>query len=333
MRDRPVGVSDGDLVAALAAGWGLDVRAVEYRPVGFGSYHWAVRAGDARDDVQAGDGSAPDAGPREFFVTVNALSGEPSTALRELGRAFDTALALRRDAGLEFVVAPVPDRTGATVRPLGSGHCLSLFPLVDGVAGDFGPHRSEDLPGMLDLLVRLHRAEAAPGTPSIAVVLPGRDDLDAALRDLGRAWTGGPYAEPARVLLSRRAAHLHDLLGQFDRLAGQVRDTSGSWVVTHGEPHPGNVIRGPEGLRLIDWDTVRLAPPERDLWMLDGDEDLLACYARATGHRVSPAALALYRLWWDLADIAVYVSELRGPHEATQDTTAAWTYLVGYLAG
>jgi len=67
--------------------------------------------------------------------------------------------------------------------------------------------------------------------------------------------------------------------------------------------------------------------------MLDGDEELLAGYTRATGHRVSPTALALYRLWWDLADVAGFVAGLRGPHEATEDTTAAWTYLNRCLAG
>src|SRR4029077_13351490 len=80
-------------------------------------------------------------------------------------------------------------------------------------------------------------------------------------------------------------------------------DTLGRWigagfsaeglVITHGEPHPGNIIRvapnadadglaaaddaaagatggaGPASgaIMLIDWDTVGLAPPERDLWM------------------------------------------------------------------
>lgn len=47
-----------------------------------------------------------------------------------------------------------------------------------------------------------------------------------------------------------------------------MRDTTPGWVVTHGEPHPGNVIRTSHGLRIIDWTTVQMAPPERDLWML-----------------------------------------------------------------
>ena len=40
------------------------------------------------------------------------------------------------------------------------------------------------------------------------------------------------------------------------------------WVVTHGEPHPVNVMQTDAGRVLIDWDTVAIAPPERDLWMV-----------------------------------------------------------------
>lgn len=66
--------------------------------------------------------------------------------------------------------------------------------------------------------------------------------------------------------------------------------------------------------------------------MLAGDSgDVLADYALATGRPVTPAGLALYRRWWDLADIAIYVDELRRPHRATEDITASWRYLTGYL--
>ena len=40
-------------------------------------------------------------------------------------------------------------------------------------------------------------------------------------------------------------------------------------TVTRGEPHGGNIMRVGRELLFIAWDTVALAPPERDLWMLD----------------------------------------------------------------
>jgi spectinomycin phosphotransferase len=89
--------------------------------------------------------------------------------------------------------------------------------------------------------------------------------------------------------------------------------------VTHGEPHPGNLIRTDAGLRLIDWDTVALARPERDLWMLDdGSPGCLGLFEELTGHEVSEPAVKFYRLAWTLSDIASFVEMFRSPHQETR---------------
>jgi hypothetical protein len=74
---------------------------------------------------------------------------------------------------------------------------------------------------------------------------------------LGQPWHGGPYSEPARQLLARHAPLLGRALARFDEL---VREAAGSEpvVITHGEPHPGNILRAAGGMYLIDWDTVGL---------------------------------------------------------------------------
>jgi hypothetical protein len=43
-------------------------------------------------------------------------------------------------------------------------------------------------------------------------------------------------------------------------------------------------------------------------------------------------ALELYRWWWKLADIAVFVAGFRGPHERTEDMAASWDNLARCLA-
>jgi spectinomycin phosphotransferase len=79
---------------------------------------------------------------------------------------------------------------------------------------------------------------------------------------------------------------------------------------------------------LIDWDTVGLGPPERDLWMVvseTGEESRR--YASLTGRAVDPARLAMYRLRWALDDISAYVNQLRTEHGRTADTEHAWLAL------
>jgi spectinomycin phosphotransferase len=288
----PPGVTSADLVPALAAGWDITVDELTFRPVGAGSYHWT-----------AGD---------RWWVTVHRADD-----FDLLDAAMRTAAALR----LDFVVAPV----GTPVRRLVPGYAVSVFPLVDGVAGEFGPHPPADLPAVTDLLIALH--DATPSVAGIAPVadlrLPGRSGL----LTPGDSWGPGPYAAAARDLLAAHTGTIRDWLAEYDDLVA----TLGSHrVVTHGEPHPGNILRTAPGLRLIDWDTVAVAPPERDLWMI-ADDAVFARYERATGHRVSPAAIDLYRLRWKLADILVYTADLRRPHRTGGDAEASLTYLTNYF--
>lgn len=99
-------------------------------------------------------------------------------------------------------------------------------------------------------------------------------------------------------------------------------------VLTHGEPHPGNLIETDGGWRLVDWDTTLVAPPERDLWIVEpGDGSVIGAYEAATGRPVLRSDLELYRLTWKLADIALFVAELRQPHGDTADIQESWAAL------
>lgn len=106
-------------------------------------------------------------------------------------------------------------------------------------------------------------------------------------------------------------------------------------MLTHGEPHRANLIVDGEGrLHLVDWDTVLVAPRERDLQMVL-DEHLTGWpeYASLAGDvALDYDALDLYRRRWDLADIAAFVAVLREPHTEDPNTTAAFRNLRGYLA-
>jgi spectinomycin phosphotransferase len=126
-----------------------------------------------------------------------------------------------------------------------------------------------------------------------------------------------------RALLAGAAGPVRRQLDALDRQAAAL--AARPPVITHGEPHPGNVIGVTSGpLILIDWDTVALAPPERDLWMVatrNGDE--LHQYTELTGRPVDRARLETYRLRWALDDISCFVRDLRAPHRRTPGTEHA----------
>jgi spectinomycin phosphotransferase len=323
VRDRPEGVDDPALARVLADGWGLAGWTLQYAPVGAGSYHWQAT------------GQAP--GDRRF-VTVDDLDDKGwlgrtrPAVLAGLRVAMDAAAALRR-SGLGFVTAPEPGLAGETVRPLGARHAVTVFPFLTGTPGDWGeplpaPERGE----LITMLAALHRADpAAARLPRVEPGLSWRGDLETALGELTRPWTAGPYAELARALLAGAAGPVRRRLDDLDRRAGRV--AAADVVITHGEPHPGNVIQTADGRRLIDWDTAGLAPPERDLWLVaTGSGDELSRYAELTGRPVDPAAMEFYRLRWALDDLACFVRDLRAPHGPTPGAQGDWQNLQATLA-
>jgi hypothetical protein len=294
------------LIGVLADGWGFDVDALDYAALGGGSYHWVVT------DVDGMRG----------FVTVDDLDrkpwlGDTRVAVFEgLRSAFDTARALR-DVGLGFVVAPIPTNRGETLRRIGPRHTVALFPFVNGHAGRFGHYDTAERAALLEMIAELH--EATPAVASVArridLGLPGRRDLEGALRDVNETWSGGPLSEPARQLLARHASDVAQLLASFDHLSAEVVSLRTDWVITHGEPHAANVMRTKESYVLLDWDTAALAPPERDLWMLAAD---------ATGPELDQVAVDFFRIMWDLKDLAAFTIVLRSPHRESADTLKAY---------
>src|SRR5258708_19152527 len=118
MRSPPDTFGEGEVIASLADGWGLSVANARYAPVGAGSYHW---------DVTDADG-------RRLFVTVDDLDEkgwlghDRESVFDGLRRAFDAAVALRRDGGLPFVVAPIPTARAQAVHRTDVRHALPLFP-------------------------------------------------------------------------------------------------------------------------------------------------------------------------------------------------------------
>ena len=118
------------------------------------------------------------------------------------------------------------------------------------------------------------------------------DELELAIDELAEPWTAGPYGERGRRLLDEHTESLLRLVEAYQRIADEVLAGRDRFVLTHGEPHPGNTLMTERGVILIDWDTALIAPPERDLWIVAGDDPHIAnAYTAATGVPVDDAAL------------------------------------------
>lgn len=65
------------------------------------------------------------------------------------------------------------------------------------------------------------------------------------------------------------------------------------------------------GWALVDWDTVAMDHPERDLWMLyDEERTAWGVYEKATGRTIDVIAAGFYRLAWKLTDLGELLPHL-----------------------
>jgi hypothetical protein len=323
----PEELTEETLRATLGRAWRVIVDSLDYLPVGWGSHHWA----------------AVDTTGRRWFVTVDDLTLRRHSDYEPLRAAYHrlaTALGAAgdlRDHGLDFVVAPVPtvDDGGPLARAT-DRYAVALYPHVDGDSFGWGPFTSpEHRRATLDMVTAVHTAPATARRPVPVddFAIPLRAGLVAALTaDATPADQTGPYARDAARLLAARAPALRERLVRYDSLTRLALTEPDRMVLTHGEPHPGNTMRTADGWRLIDWETALVAPPERDLWHLEpGDGPITAAYAAATGTRPVPQLIELYRLRWELTDIAVEADRFRRPHTGSADDAAGWQILRDYL--
>src|SRR4051812_14412983 len=181
---------------------------MDYLPVGFGAHHWV-----------AYDGSRP-----VLFITLDRL--EPKRRAEDLAAAYAGAVALRL-AGLEFVLAPLPGRSGSPIVRL-CGGALSCTPWRRGRAGG-----SLDVAWTSLALARLHALPPPNGIPNWEPLVAADFAAEVQL-SLARPWGPGPYAQEARNAVAGRVNELARWTLRYQELA--ARAGSRSWVATHGEP-------------------------------------------------------------------------------------------------
>ena len=233
------------------------------------------------------------------------------------------------------MIAPTATLTGDTLHRVAPRYSLALFPFVpvaerrstNGAASPFPHYEAPDeRAAIVAMLAELHRATPTVGSlpRTLDLEVPGRRGLDAAL--------GGSSAAPGTA---DRTRNRH---GRCSRVTLQTSSScsllrSGLRPTLRGvaqmgdharRPHARNVLRTEDGRGLVDWDTVAVGPPERDLWMLMDSSTDVALYEAQTGHELDTRAGDFFRLLWDLSDLASYLAVIRVPHREDEDTARAY---------
>lgn len=287
MFDPPHDLTDAEVLACVQENWASEATAAAYQPVGFGAHHWRV----------TGPGV-------DLFVTVDDLFPRHSRA--SLEGAYATAVDLAAQ-GLEFVLAGQTSQSGTMMVPLGD-RAASAVGWQNGATGH-GPFASESqASAWAARLARLHTAQAPGELPRWSPQVP-TDLADRLARAVASPWPE-PLGETARAAVADHMAAIERWAATYHR---QARDCDpATWTVTHGEPHTRNILKTARAEFLVDWESVKLAPRERDFAPLL--EAGLAWLPAYDGGTPDWQTVEMFDLEWRLDEIHQYAAWFRAPH-------------------
>lgn len=148
-----------------------------------------------------------------------------------------------------------------------------------------------------------------------------------------------PIAAKLAAFMRTRQREINHLVGRAEQLGSILRRKSLEYVLCHGDIHAGNLLISTTGeLFIVDWDTIVLAPKERDLmfvgagiggtWCSDRETFLFYQGYYGTGERtdVDRTALAYYRYERIIQDIAAFCEQLLLTTRGGADREQAYHY-------
>jgi spectinomycin phosphotransferase len=299
MLEKP-DIPDEKIIDCLRDEYGLKVVEVAFLPLGADRDTAVYRV--------LGDDATP------YFVKLRRGAFDEITVI---------VPKLLHDQGIQHVIAPLPTRSQQLWASLGEFR-LILSPFIDGRDGfevglsdrhwvDFGR-----------ALKSIHTAKAPPAITSRLQ----RETYSPKWREIVKRFQlqieETTFADPAAAELAAFLKFKQDvvsqLVGRAERLAAILQTQSLPFMLCHADIHAWNILIETNGaLYIVDWDTLILAPKERDLMFIGGglmghghtpEEEEALFYQGYGCTQVDPIALAYYRCERIVQDIAAYCEQI-----------------------
>lgn len=287
MLEKP-DLQDESIAACLRDRYGIPVAHLDFLPLGNDSNAWVYRV-----DADGGDA---------YFLKVK--SGRFSQSCLTIPRYL-------RDQGIRQVVAPLPTLTGTLFMCLEQFRLL-LYPFIDGWVGMDVGLSDRQWAEFGAVLQKIH-ATCLPDWLSAQL---RREDFVPKWSDLVRILSLGidePFADPYQRELAafwrQRRHEIAAIVSRTKELGQMLQQQPLPLLLCHADIHTANIlIDQDDRLFLVDWDEALLAPRERDLMFVVGDDIThtrqAALFFDGYGSaEINSLALAYYRYEWVVQEI------------------------------
>ncbi len=312
MLEKPA-IPDEEISRCLLNAFGLRAAELDFLPLGA--------------DVNTAVYRATAEGGQEFFVKLRGGEFNPASVAVPwfLGRQ-----------GFRQAIAPLPALMGGLWADL-PPYRVILSPYVRGrhaYERKLSEAQWREFGAALKQFHTTHfPAGVTAGTPS--------EDFSPRWREAVRGWLERirqesfrePAAEELADTLRLKEDEIRDLIEHAEQLARRLRSRPGEFILCHGDIHGWNLLIEESGrLYIVDWDTLVLAPRERDLMFIGAglgesgytpqqEEQLF--YQGYGGTEIDREAIAYYRTGRILEDIAAYCEQVFLSDEGGEDRRQA----------
>lgn len=303
MLEKP-DIDQGELEARLQLDYGLSANKIEFLPVG-ADYDSVV------------------------YRLVSTTGSQYYVKLRK-GKLSDATLmvpVLLRKQGVDQVIPPIQTKAGDYLVPMG-GFNLAVYPFVSGQNGVEARLGREEWVAFGRALRVLHELDL-PGELAATIPVEGYEEQYRRLvtsfqAQAERHHFDDSVAESLAGLLREQRELINWLVYRAGQLAEVLQRRSLPLVLCHGDIHAYNLLIEPSGhFYLVDWDTLILAPKERDLMFLGAgiggslDDPLMEplFYEGYGATAVDTVVLVYYRYQRIIEDIAAYCQHILNNHD------------------
>jgi spectinomycin phosphotransferase len=308
MLEKP-DIPDAAIIACLRDEYGLNIADLAFLPLGAdlntAVYHAAT------------DSETP------YFVKLRSGPFNKITI---------TLPKLLHDQGIGQVIAPLSTLSGQLWASL-QDFKVAAFPFVEGQNGydtemhdhhwlEFGRalkaiHSAEIPPALLDQLQRETYSDH------------WREQVKNFQRMVETTSFVDPVAAEVAAFLKSKQSEINELVTRADSLAALLKTQSQPMILCHADIHCWNILISTAGqLYIVDWDTLTLAPNERDLMFIGGglfggrrspQEEEALFYQGYGQTEVDAKALVYYRCERIVQDIGEFCSFLLLSDEGGED--------------
>lgn len=234
------------MAACLMGEYGLDTPIVTFLPIGYDPHAAVYRVATA------------DGGDYFFKISRNV----PVLASLQIPRAL-------LDQGVVNVLGPLRTKQGALWCNLGP-YSVVLYPYIEGENAMLQGMSAEQWQTFGATLNAVHRsglqAHVADTLPREDFATPALATVRAQLAHASSSTFEQPVQQELVAFLQQKAEQIGQMVSRTEELGSLLRARSWDYVLCHGDIHGANIMLEPTGtLYLVDWDTPRIAPRERDL--------------------------------------------------------------------